>query len=230
MIFAWNLKAGQTAAFSYIIIFSLLDLFFIGLVFQILSGKEIAFWKKNKKQMDPELEKEPSSEINIQREYVDTKTQAERIFKSVMLKRSVKSFGEKILENLADEFEGFQGIFYVYKKADKKFHPISFYAMIDNEQVKAFAAGEGLNGQAVNEENITILSNLPKSYRPVKSGLGEANPQFLYFIPFFNDNSCIALVELSTFKEVTESKINTLNYLVLLGGKKLTQFREKINE
>lgn len=185
--------------------------------------------KKNKKQEAVKEILNKDSGTKIHREYIDPKTLAERIFKNVMLKRSLTSFGEKILQNLGQEFESMQGIFYILQEKDL-FSPVAYYAISEKDKISSFQSGEGINGQAVIDEKVTILTDLPDSYRLVLSGLGQSHPGYLYFVPFFIENKCIALIEFSTFREISESRLNILNYLIQLGAKKLNQFREKINE
>ncbi len=228
LIFLWNLKSGQEKAFGWAL-GSIILSFLILLLFSFSLKSKIRLpFQKDK---HPVLENsEKADKTNIHREYIDPKTVAERIFKNTMLKRTISSFGEKILQNLSGEFEIMQGIFYILEEKDKKFYPRSFYAMVDQERITSFSPGEGLTGQAVTEDKPTILSNLPDDYRRVVSGLGNLNPRYLYLIPLLSDNKCIALIEMSSFNEISENRLNILTYLMSLGAKKLIQFREKINE
>jgi len=231
LIFVWNLKSGQSNAFAFILAGIILNFIVLILFAFSLKSKIILWKKKNVNEAEVSSEQNENDENQrIQREYVDPKSVAERIFKNTMLKRTLNSFGEKILQNLAPEFEIMQGIIYLFNDKDNKYHPRSFYAIIDQENVKAFSSGEGLPGQAVTEEKISSLSNLPDDYRQIKSGLGKLDPNFLYFLPLINDKKCLALIEISTLKEIPESRLNILNFLISLGAKKLIQFREKINE
>lgn len=228
---AWNLKLGMSGGF-YITIISLvlgilsITLLFL-LLFDIVHGD---YFKKRippKEVLNTESENEKSQ---VHREFSDPKLVAEKIFKNVMLRRNLASFGEKLLQNLANEFDGMQAVFYLFKNEEKLFKPISNYAILSGNDIKSFAPGEGIVGQAAMEEKITVLTNLPPKYRNINSGLGSGEPLFIYFIPFFSDKNCIALIELSTFKEIRGNRITILNFLIMLGAKKLTQFREKINE
>lgn len=192
--------------------------------------KPIYFLRKKPQNKQDVPEGIVPEESHIHREFVDPKSVAEQIFKNVMLKRSLSSFGEKLLQNLANEFDGMQAVFYLFDGKENVFKSLSNYAILAEKDIKNFAPGEGITGQASMEEKITILSNLPEKYRRIHSALGNGEPSFIYFIPFYSEKNCIALIELSTFKEITNNRINILNFLIKLGAKKLTQFREKINE
>jgi len=230
LIYSWNLKSGITNSFTGILV--ALGLSFFGIVLLTLwlfDLKVLVFKKKEASRLPEKTEKKPDDIQRVHREYFDPKSVAESVFKNVLLKRSTSSFGEKLLQNMAAEFDGVQGVFYLYDKKENLFKPTSYYALIKGNDIKNFSPGEGVCGQAVMDEKITTLSNLPENYRRINSGLGERDPSFIYFTPLFFEKNCIALIELSTFKEIPENRISVLNYLINLGAKKLVQLREKIN-
>lgn len=231
LIGSWNLKSGVSHSFAVILIpISLSFITIIIITLWLLEIKIIVFKKKTSLEPSEKSKEEKSNAHEVHREYVDPKSVAERIFKNVLLKRNYSSFGEKLLQNMAAEFDGIQGVFYLSDKVDNIFKPVSFYALIKDSNIKNFSPGEGINGQATIDEKITIISDLPENYRHIRSGLGNREPSFIYFTPLFHEKKCIALIELSTFKEIPDNRLATLNYLINLGAKKLIQFREKINE
>lgn len=231
LIGVWNLKLGIPGAFTITMLSHVLAIITIIILFLLLFEIIKGNYFKKRIHTKPELNTISVSEKSqIQREFSDPKLLAEKIFKNVLLKRNLASFGEKLLQNLANEFDGMQAVFYLYHEKEKLFKPISNYAILSGNDIKSFAPGEGIVGQAAMEEKITALSNLPPKYRNIHSGLGSGEPLFIYFIPFFTDKNCIAIIELSTFKEIQGNRLTTLNFLIMLGAKKLTQFREKINE
>ncbi|MCF8381519.1 MAG: GAF domain-containing protein [Bacteroidales bacterium] len=228
---AWNLKSGIDNGFQIVIISVFLSILFIVLFFLLIIDKfpKINIRKSDKVKIEA-AEKAKEERGMVQREFTDPKIVAEQIFKNVLLRRNLAGFGEKLLQNLANEFDGMQGVFYLFEEEENIYKPLSFYAILSEKDIKSFVPGEGIVGQAAMEEDITVLSNLPQKYRRIQSGLGQGEPSFLYFIPFFSDKNCTAIIELSTFKEITGNRLNILNYLIKLGAKKLSQFREKTND
>ena len=231
LIGAWNLKSGISHSFTIILLAIILSFFTIFIIILwILDLNIFSFKKKAPTELSDIPKEEKADQQEIHKEYIDPKSVAERIFKNVLLKRSYSSFGEKLLQNIALEFDGIQGVFYLYDKNDELFKPVSYYALVKESDIKNFSSGEGVSGQATVDEKITVLSNIPENYRQISSGLGDREPSFVYFTPLFSEKKCIALIELSTFKEIPENRLAILKYLINLGAKKLIQFREKINE
>ena len=215
LIGTWNLKSGISLSFIVILLPVILSFFTIIIITTWLLEIKIFVFKKKKHIESSEIPKEEKPQ---------------QIFKNVLLKRSYSSFGEKLLQNIAVEFDGIQGVFYLYDKKLDLFKPVSYYALVKESDIKNFSLGEGISGQATVDEKITVLSNLPENYRHISSGLGDREPSFIYFTPLFFEKKCIALIELSTFKEIPENRLAILKYLINLGAKKIIQFREKINE
>lgn len=231
LIGTWNLKSGISLSYLVILLPVILSFFTIIIITLWLLEIKIFVSKKEKHIESSEIPKEEKPHAKeVHMEYVDPKMVAERIFKNVLLKRSYSSFGEKLLQNIALEFDGIQGVFYLYDKKLDLFKPVSYYALVKESEIKNFSLGEGISGQATVDEEITVLSNLPENYRHISSGLGNREPSFIYFTPLFFEKKCIALIELSTFKEIPENRLAILKYLINLGAKKIIQFREKINE
>lgn len=231
LIGVWNLKMGIPGAFTVTMLSLILAILTISILFLLLFEIIQGNYFRKKIPPKPELNiKNDSEKSQVQREFSDPKLVAEKIFKNVMLKRNLTSFGEKLLQNLSNEFDGMQAVFYLFDNKEKLFKAISNYAILGGDDIKSFAPGEGIVGQATMEEKITVLSNLPPKYRKIHSGLGSGEPLFIYFIPFYSDKNCVAIIELSTFKEIQGNRITILNFLIMQGAKKLSQFREKINE
>ena len=122
-----------------------------------------------------------------------------------------------------------QGVFYIFNSGENNFEPAASYAIVDNTGIRPFRPGEAITGEAALKEEITVLKNLPDNFRRIESGLGNHQPRFIIFIPLVHEKQHIGLIEISSFKEISDNKLNALNYLTSLGGKKLKQFQEKIN-
>ncbi len=65
---------------------------------------------------------------------------------------------------------------------------------------KSFAVGEGLLGACVAEKEQVYLTQLPNEYLQITSGLGGANPNNLFIVPFIHENKVLGVIELASFK------------------------------
>src|SRR5690606_32646402 len=75
----------------------------------------------------------------------------------------------------------------------------------DATVLSRFRAGEGLIGQSTREQGITIVTDLPPDYLPVRSGLGAARPQALALLPLVYLDTVVGVLELALFKPCSKS-------------------------
>lgn len=230
LLFFRKLNVGEINLFSPIPVILLLSFSLnILLLFRIYGFFTLQLKEKEKK---PDEKKEPrneKTETGPVKEIINPKTSVEKLLKNVMLKRSTETFGEKLLSNFARGFDIVQGVFYEFNTVNESYEPRSFYAITDPVNVQPFKPGESLPGQAVKKEDITAIRNIPENYRKIESGLGNRPPKFIYFIPVLHEKECLALLEISTFKEISVQKLDALKFFMSFAGKKFTQFREKID-
>jgi len=64
--------------------------------------------------------------------------------------------------------------------------------------------GCGLLGQSVLERDIIYMTNLPKDYVKITSGLGEATPRCLAIVPLFYRDSAHGVIEIASFQILEE--------------------------
>lgn len=69
-------------------------------------------------------------------------------------------------------------------------------------------AGEGLAGQAFLERELIMMKEVPDDYLKIESGLGEAQPSFIIVSPLIVDDEPYGVLELASFKDIEEYKIN----------------------
>ena len=67
-----------------------------------------------------------------------------------------------------------------------------------------FNLEEGLMGQAFKEGEPILLSEVPKDYIKITSGLGEATPNCIFIVPLRNDSKVSGIMELASFNEIEQ--------------------------
>ncbi len=74
----------------------------------------------------------------------------------------------------------------------------------DREKIvnQRFDLEEGLIGQVFKEGNPILLSEVPKDYLKITSGLGEATPNCIFIVPLRNDSTISGIMELASFNEI----------------------------
>jgi hypothetical protein len=78
---------------------------------------------------------------------------------------------------------------------------------------KTLAAGEGLVGQCVQEADTIYLTEVPREYVNITSGLGEATPTAILIVPLKLDGKVYGVMELASFKAFAPYQIAFLEKL-----------------
>jgi GAF domain-containing protein len=77
-------------------------------------------------------------------------------------------------------------------------------------QQKTFEMGEGLLGQVMLEKDTLYMTDLPKNYIQITSGLGKANPDSLLIVPLKNNEQVVGAIEIASFDTIPAYKITFL--------------------
>ncbi len=117
---------------------------------------------------------------------------------------------KNLLSDLAKELSIVQGI--AFKRGeDNIFRVIATYAYYyEDENEIDFEKGNGINGQAAQDKKYVILSDIPKGYIKVYSGLGESYPNHLMVWPIVIENETQYVLELAKFEKFSERDIKIL--------------------
>ena len=124
----------------------------------------------------------------------------------------------RILSELAQVVNAQQGMFYILEQDEnddnKKLQLFSAYAYGEEQAItKEFALGQGLVGQCAVEKERILLTNVPKDYLKINSGLGEAAPVSVIVLPVLFETEIKAVIELATFGHFSETHLDFLNQL-----------------
>ena len=131
-------------------------------------------------------------------------------------------FMEKLLSNISKRLEAVQAISFKKDETSGKFSILATYAYFSETDFHPFTEGETLPGQVAKNKEILVLSDVPKDYITILSGMGKGSPKHLLIAPILNpSNECIAVVEIASFSSFDESKKQLLNALCKLVSKHL---------
>ena len=132
--------------------------------------------------------------------------------------KDLSTVTKRILSELAQVVNAQHGMFYILEQDEgfqnqrlKLFASYAFKGDINAK--KEFAPGEGLVGQCAQEKQRIILSNIPKSYVKIGSGLGQASPTNLIILPVLFEKEVKAVIELASFDVFSETHLDFLEQL-----------------
>jgi HAMP domain-containing protein/signal transduction histidine kinase/DNA-binding response OmpR family regulator len=124
----------------------------------------------------------------------------------------------RILSELAQVVNAQQGMFYILEQDEeeknRKLQLFSAYAY--NEEIaiqKEFALGQGLVGQCAVEKERILLTNVPKSYFKIGTGLGQAVPKNVIVLPVIFETEVKAVIELGSFETFSVTHLDFLGQL-----------------
>lgn len=72
---------------------------------------------------------------------------------------------------------------------------------------KAYKIGESLVGRCAFEKASIYLTQVPKNYVNITSGLGKANPNYIILIPLEMNGDVLGVVEIASFNPIAEHEI-----------------------
>src|SRR4030095_14413282 len=123
-----------------------------------------------------------------------------------------------VLSELAPLINAQHAVFYVSDRDEDGamvLNSAASYAFNNSKhRANSFKLREGLIGQCAYEKSRILLSNVPKDYVQISSGLGEASPAHIIVLPALFEGEVKAVIELATFGEFNETQQAFLDQLM----------------
>lgn len=191
-------------------------LFLLFFIYKILDNKNITIQNNHNEIKALKAENAKlNNEFNRQRqkEEAEKKERDELSKKSQNIKSKIKKLKHQktkasgLMQIVTDNFEIMAAVGYHFDKPSGQFVVEGTYGIDDGFNISPFEAGEGLHGHVVLNGQPIILTDIPKDYFKVNSGLGEALPNTIYILPVTGKNGTIVVIELATFKLINIDQI-----------------------
>ncbi|AWO01122.1 hybrid sensor histidine kinase/response regulator [Chitinophaga alhagiae] len=124
----------------------------------------------------------------------------------------------RILSELARVVNAQKGMFYVLKQNEDATNPklklLASYAYGEESHIaREFALGQGLVGQCAVDKERILLTNVPRDYISISSGLGAAPPLNLIVLPVLFETEIKAVIELAAFDTFSQTHLDFLSQL-----------------
>ena len=93
-------------------------------------------------------------------------------------------------------------------------------------------SGEGVIGQAAQQDKIIRLDDVPSNYFKVSSGLGEGDPRSILVVPTSNDDQVNGVIELGFLRPLTESDVEFMELIADNVGTSIeaARYRQRLQE
>ena len=133
------------------------------------------------------------------------KTNLAKFSRMLQGQKDLLTVGRLILSELAPVVSAQQGVFYTMDavkegEGESYLKLLASYAHRERKNVdNKFKLGEGLVGQCALEKEKILLTNVPRDYITIGSGLGEANPLNVLVLPVVFEGQVKAVMELASF-------------------------------
>lgn len=161
-------------------------------------------------------------EEESQEEKIDIEAIAHKILPEDDANTGLSEYTEKILANIAKEYDIVQGLFYYRKKDTDTFTIASKYAYYGEEEPRDFELGKTLSGQTAKNQKVLNLTKIPENYITILSGLGHSAPECMLLVPVTLEGRTIGLMELASFKVFTKKTEKTFSQLSERIGEKIS--------
>ena len=122
----------------------------------------------------------------------------------------IEAFGDEVIKFLVHYVNANQaGLFLINQESAPHFlQMVACYAYNRKKYInKKIAIGEGLVGQCFLEKETTYLTEIPKDYMKITSGLGISNPNCLAIVPIKSSEVIVGVLEIASFTQFGEKEL-----------------------
>lgn len=143
-----------------------------------------------------------------------------------------------IISNLVNYLGANQGALFIAKHQEKRVYlnMIACYAYDRKKYFdKTVQEGEGLLGQVILEKKTIFLTDIPKGYLQINSGLGSADPKSIVILPLLTNEKIYGAIEIASLAVMEKYQIEFLeriadNISSTIGGIMNANLNQKLVE
>jgi CheY-like chemotaxis protein/HAMP domain-containing protein/signal transduction histidine kinase len=180
---------------------------------QVEARGEVSYLKDNINEMIRNLKE--TTQKNAQQDWL--KTNLARFTRLLQGQRDLQAVTKLILSELAPLVSAHHGVFYMMdsQEADARLRMIASYGYRSSRKLPtSFLPGEGLVGQCALEKSRIWLTDVPRDYIVVSSGLGSAPPTNIVVLPILFEQQVKAVIEIASLDRFTETHLSFLDQLM----------------
>ena len=180
---------------------------------RVAAAGEVADLKDNINRMIATL-RETTAE-NAQQNWLDSNLA--RIGEQLQGQRDLREVCQMIMNEVSPLVDAQVGAFFL-AAPDRRLVMVGGYAQAVGGAPVAFAAGEGLVGQAAAGRRVLHVRDVPDGYLTIRSGIGAAAPKAVIVLPVLFEGECLAVIELGSVTPFSLLHLTFLGRLVATIG------------
>jgi HAMP domain-containing protein/CheY-like chemotaxis protein/signal transduction histidine kinase len=180
---------------------------------QVEARGEVSYLKDNINEMIRNLK--DTTLKNAQQDWL--KTNLARFTRLLQGQRDLQAVTKLILSELAPLVSAHHGVFYMMDSSDSdaRLRMIASYGYRSSRKLPtSFLPGEGLVGQCALDKVRIWLTDVPRDYIVVSSGLGAAPPTNIVVLPILFEQQVKAVIEIASLDRFTETHLSFLDQLM----------------
>jgi HAMP domain-containing protein/CheY-like chemotaxis protein/signal transduction histidine kinase len=180
---------------------------------QVEARGEVSDLKDNINEMIRNLKE--TTQKNAEQDWL--KTNLARFTRMLQGQRDIEAVTRLILSELAPLVSAHHGVFFMMDAHAEppRLKMIATYGYRSSRDLPtSFAPGEGLVGQCAIEKQRLWLTNVPRDYITVSSGLGSAPPTNIVVLPILFEQEVKAVIEIASLDRFTQTHMGFLDQLM----------------
>ncbi len=179
---------------------------------RVAAAGEIADLKDNINRMIATL-RETTAE-NAQQNWLDSNLA--RIGEQLQGQRDLGEVCQLIMNEVSPLVDAQVGAFFLasFSSSERRYVMVGGYAQAVTEPPVAFAAGDGLVGQAAASRRVMHVRDVPEGYLAIRSGTGSATPRAVVALPVLFEGECLGVIELGSVTPFSLLHLTFLGRLV----------------
>jgi HAMP domain-containing protein/CheY-like chemotaxis protein/signal transduction histidine kinase len=180
---------------------------------QVEARGEVSDLKDNINEMIRNLKE--TTQKNAEQDWL--KTNLARFTRLLQGQRDLQAVTKLILSELAPLVSAHHGVFFMMDAHEQqpRLKMIAAYGYRSARDLPtSFAPGEGLVGQCAIDKQRMWLTNVPRDYIVVSSGLGSAPPTNIVVLPILFEQEVKAVIEIASLERFTQTHMGFLDQLM----------------
>jgi PAS domain S-box-containing protein len=163
----------------------------------LLRAKEAA----EQARQEAEIEKEKAETANqAMKEQIWLSAGQAHLSETMRGEQDIPTLANNIIRQLCHYLQAQVGVLYI--RNGESLNLIGSYAYTRRKHLaNEFKIGEGVVGQAAQEKQPILLTQVPPDYVTITSGLGETPPRHIFVTPFLYEARVVGVIELGTLTE-----------------------------